>query len=133
MHVACQQAAWRPVLKSAHTLLGVAVVVMPKITRSINLILGVWLAVSGHLWTHSDAQLGNAWVVGLAVAVVAAFDLRRLSWVNGVVAIWLFVSAFALPHASTATVWNSVIVSVMMFSVAVAETIRPPSSGQPLR
>jgi hypothetical protein len=108
---------------------------MLKVVRSINLVLGLWLAASALLWTHSTAQLGNAWMVGTLAAAVEslATEVPQLRWVNGVVALWLFVSAFALPHASIATVWNSVIVSVFMFSVSAAETMGPPSGGQRLR
>jgi hypothetical protein len=88
--------------------------------RVINLALGVWLAGSTFVWSHSDAQLRNAWIVGIT-AVVAA-SAPRLIWFHGVLALWLFVSAFALAHITVATVWNSVLVAVIMFSMSIAET-----------
>lgn len=102
---------------------------MLKSVRAINLALGVWLAGSTFLWAHSNAQLGNAWMVGIAVVVVAAAP--RLRWVNGVLALWLFVSAFALPHSAVATVWNSVLVAILMFSISIAETMGPSADAHP--
>ena|SRR5690242_1214589 len=102
---------------------------MFRVIRSINLVLSLWLMVSSFLWTHSEAQFTNAWMLGVVATVMAAFSIEvpQLRWVNGVLSLWLFVSAFALPHVTLATVWNSVIIAVLMFSVSVAETMGPVS------
>ena len=108
---------------------------MLSVVRSINLLLGVWLVISAFLWTHSHEQFGNTCAVGVASAVVAALAMGspRLRWINGVVALWLFVSAFVLPHATVGTIWNGVIVAVIMFSVSVAETMGPIESDRSQR
>lgn len=95
--------------------------------RSINLFLGGWLVVSAFMWTHSRAQLVNVCVVGITSAVMAALAMGtpRLRWVNGVLALWLFVSALTLPHSEVATIWNSIAVALVMFSVSAAETMGP--------
>jgi hypothetical protein len=87
----------------------------------VSIALGLWLFISGFLWPHGRAQQLNTWIVGLLIALVAfaAMSEPRARSASAALAIWLFLSAFALPTAHAATTWNSVIVAVAVFVIAM--------------
>jgi hypothetical protein len=89
----------------------------PQLARWMSIALGAWLFVSAFAWTHTTAQFHNAWVTGLVIVGVssAALMIPRVRYVNTAIAIWLFVSPFALPTASSATMWNHLLVAVATF------------------
>lgn len=89
--------------------------------RIANVLLGGWLFLSTFVWLHSSAQTANAWVVGAAVAVIAliAMAVPKARYFNTALAIWLLISAFALPTENGSTVWNSVIVAILIFAFSL--------------
>jgi hypothetical protein len=88
--------------------------------RSINVLAGLWLAVSAFLWPHSLESQTNSWVVGGLVALVAIFAkyLPRIRFVNVVLGGWLFASTFAMPHVE-ATMWHNAAVAVIIIVVSM--------------
>lgn len=90
--------------------------------RVINVVLGVWLVVSAFLWTHSAEQMNNGWIVGVLATACALVAMRvpEVRYLNTVLAVWLFISVWALPTINTATVWNNVIVAIAMFFASLA-------------
>ena len=87
---------------------------------ALNASFGAWLIASGFLWPHSLFQGINTWVVGLlaiAGAMLAAVAPITRYW-NALLAIWLFVSAYAGPTTSRGTVWNNALLAIAMFIVA---------------
>jgi hypothetical protein len=59
----------------------------------------------------------------------------QVRYANAGLAVWLFISAWALPTVSRATTWNNVLVAIVMFAasllgssrrVAVTRTGAPP-------
>lgn len=106
-------------------------------TRSINVILGVWLFFSAVLWPHSNIQQINAWVTGVLCVVFAALALRfpKARYLNTALAVWLFVSAWALDTSDVTIVWNNVLVALAILVVSLlpdpetnheAHGLRPP-------
>jgi hypothetical protein len=93
--------------------------------RIINLVLAVWLVLSAFMWGHSMQQFHNAWISGLAAALIAsvAAIYQPLRLLNTLLALWLIASAWVLPSASGATLWNHVIAGVVMF-IASLFTVR---------
>jgi hypothetical protein len=90
--------------------------------RAINIILGIWLFISAFAWPHSNAQMINTAIIGvLAVifALLASYSVPQARFVDTLLAIWLFISAFALPSISPGTIWNNVIVAIVMFAVSL--------------
>jgi hypothetical protein len=79
----------------------------------LSVLIGAWIAVSPWgLWfvdTHGSAATWNAVVLGLAIAVIAAFDLEFVSdveeWVLVALGAWAMASpwVFGLTNASDAT------------------------------
>ena len=102
--------------------------------RWVNVALGAWLFVSAFLWPHSTAQFNNSWLVGIAAAVVAAIAMRvdAARYLNLALAAWLFIAAFALPVSSEGTLWNNLLVSVIMsFAALVPNVYRRDRSSHP--
>lgn len=89
--------------------------------RGINVALGIWLFISAFLWLHTSAQFTNTWLVGLAIAVVAAvgFAVPQARWINTALAAWLIISVWALPTFAAATFWNNLLVGIASLIVSV--------------
>jgi hypothetical protein len=97
--------------------------------RIVNIVLGIWLFVSAFVWRHSYAQMTNTWIVGvLCVALgVLATRIAEARYLIAALAVWLFVSVWALPTISAATQWNNALVALAMFVVSLA----PAYLGRP--
>jgi hypothetical protein len=50
-------------------------------------------------------------------------------YLNTVLAVWLFISAWALPTLSIATVWNNVLVAIAIFVVSLVSNVESRSPG----
>lgn len=89
--------------------------------RIASAILGIWLFISAFAWRHSPEQHANTWVSGLVavgVAMLASF-VRPARYLNTALAVWLLISAFALPTITSVTTWNNVIVAVLLFATSL--------------
>jgi hypothetical protein len=98
--------------------------------RAVNVAAGLWLFISAFLWPHSPGSMTNTWVVGLLIAAIGAIgtvapDAR---WLNTAVAVWLFFSTVWVYPSSPATVWNNVIVAIVVF---VLSLVANRSSSRP--
>jgi|SRR5580693_3891036 hypothetical protein len=90
----------------------------------LNAAIGVWLVISIFIWEHAPAQRTNAWLCGVlcvifALAGIAAPRVRRL---NTVLAVWLFISPWALPSGGTMsspTAWITVLSAIGIFIVSL--------------
>jgi hypothetical protein len=103
--------------------------------RYVNIVLGVWLFISAFAWRHSAEQMTNTWIVGVlsvVFALVALYVNSQARYLNTLLSIWLFISALALPSISSATIWNNVIVAIVMFAFSVltrGEGVRREGGG----
>jgi hypothetical protein len=102
--------------------------------RTANVILGIWLFISAFVWTHSQAQLTNTWILGVLCVVFALIAMRveQFRYLNTALAIWLFISAFALYTHSHGTLWNNALVAIAIFiaSLAPSDRLRLPTHSQ---
>jgi hypothetical protein len=89
----------------------------PMLARWLSIALGAWLVVSAFVWPHTTPQFHNAWATGLVIVGISstAMVIPRVRYVNTAVALWLFVSPFALPTMAAATMWNHLLVAVGVF------------------
>lgn len=89
----------------------------PVGARIANIILGIWLFISAFLWPHSDAQLTNTWIVGLAIIAIALIALAAppVKYLNTALAIWLFISVWVLRGGVPGTQWNNAVVAILVF------------------
>jgi hypothetical protein len=103
--------------------------------RIVQIVLGVWLFISAFLWLHSGAQMTNTWVVGALCVAFALIALRvpEARYLNTLLAVWLFVSVWALPTLSSATRWCNALTAIAIFAVSLAPAYLgwPPSREQP--
>jgi hypothetical protein len=88
------------------------------VARGINALAGLWLIVSAYVWPHTSEQSYNAWIVGvlaLIAVAIATFVMNTARYANTALGAWLILSAYLLPTAAIATMWNNVIVGLVMF------------------
>jgi hypothetical protein len=66
----------------------------------------------------------NTWLLGVLCVAFAVLSLRNPNarYMNTLLAVWLFISAFALPTASVGTIWNNALVGVAIFIVSLVES-----------
>jgi len=103
--------------------------------RLLEILVCVWLIISAFAWPHTVAQMTNTWIVGVIGAVaslVALFADTRLRYITTVLAVWLFISVWALPGAHPGTIWNNVIVAFVLFLSSLS-TPAGAGGGRPLR
>src|SRR5574337_866337 len=79
----------------------------------LNVVLGVWLAVTSLLWHHTPANLASGLIVA-AVAILAGAAARRrpdVFWVDLPMAAWLGATIWIFPHRPFAS-WNEAMVAI---------------------
>jgi hypothetical protein len=104
----------------------------------LNVLLGAWLFISPWVldYTAADDATANAWVIGGAIAVLAAIvavtGVRSLAWSNIALGVWLFVSPWALGFAGLQDAsWNAWIVGVLAVIVAAGSASTGGAVRQP--
>lgn len=104
----------------------------------LNVVLGAWLFISPWVldFVAADDASRNAWIVGGAVAVIAAIvvvmRVRYLAWVNVVLGAWLFISPWALGYTNLdGASWNAWIVGVLVVIVAAISALTAAGVRQP--
>lgn len=110
---------------------------MPAIGVSgIDFVLGVWLFISAFVWPHTSASQLNTWIVGLLIAIFAAWGafVPRVRLINSLIALWLFFSTIAIAHVTGGTLWNNLIIAIIVFFVSLVPTgpamrARAPAAG----
>jgi uncharacterized membrane protein (GlpM family) len=85
--------------------------------RYVNIIAGAWLFVSAFSWPHTAALRTNSWIVGALMFILAISSVGspRTRYANTILAIWLFFSSIFMSSISSGTVWNNVIVAIVVF------------------
>jgi hypothetical protein len=91
----------------------------------LNLIAGIWLIIAPFVLGYSDGDpYWNDIVFGAIVAFFAlirlsgAYRAEWLSYINALIGIWVFVSAFWLDSTMRAG-WNDIIVGAIIFVLAL--------------
>lgn len=89
-----------------------------------NVVLGLWLAASAFAWQHYPTSQTNTWVVGVLIAAAAliAPRSRGMRWATPALASWLAASTLLLWPVTTATLWNNMIVAVLVFALSLVST-----------
>lgn len=104
---------------------------MSNAPRILNIILGIWLFVSAFLWMHSEAQFTNTWLVGAGITLfgLIALGAPAFRYVNTALAVWLFISVWALPILQTGTGWNNALVAIAVFVLSLIPS-RPAAADR---
>lgn len=92
-----------------------------RLASILTMLVGAWLLISPMFISVTGGPLTNVMVVG-AIFVVAGFIqlfwVNTLpSWINALVAIWLFISAFSY-SVSNGMAWSETISAVVAFILA---------------
>lgn len=86
----------------------------------INVLAGIWLIIAPFVLGYSNNVYWNDIVFGAIVGILAlarisgAWRASWLSWVNMLIGVWIFVSAFWLDNQARAS-WNDVILGAIVF------------------
>jgi len=106
--------------------------------RYLNVLLGAWLVISDFVWRHGEAANTNTWITGILVVAFALWALwvPNMRWWNALLGAWAVVAAFVLPHVSGATLWNNIIIGVLILVVSLVpsaplpdrKTLGPPAA-----
>ena len=110
-----------------------------KWASGLNIIAGLWLIISSWVLGFSGLMpmRNNDVIFGIVVAILAAirefgaYDAPWLSWINVLVGIWLFVSAFVFSNvAAPAPFWNNIVLGVIVFVLGIisAQATRPATA-----
>lgn len=91
----------------------------------LNVLAGIWLIIAPFVLNYGRGDsVWNDVICGVIVGVLALAKvggLHRavgLSWINAIVGVWLFVSAFWLEATATAG-WNNIILGIIVFVLAL--------------
>lgn len=103
--------------------------------RWVNAILGVWLFISAFVWPHTGPAQTNTWICGVLAFVFAlgAMAAPGIRWLNTLLAIWLFFATWAIYHLTAGTLWNNMIVAVVIFCLSFVPSERAGTPSRPQR
>ena len=87
----------------------------------IMLLAGIWVAISPIWISVTGGALASVIITGVIIALAGLvqyfWHVTVPSWVAGIAAVWLFISAFAF-SVSTAAAWNQIIFAIVSFVLA---------------
>lgn len=104
-----------------------------KVASIADIVLGLWLFVSMFFWRGSPEQMANAGAVGVLAVAFGAMAYRGYvwaRWIVGALGVWLFVSAWVLPHGSVGTVVNGLTIGTLLFGFSALPTGRGRAMGE---
>ena len=108
----------RPATTEPHPAKGASIIAM---------FAGLWLFISPWIYgTYGNANSWNSWLVGALIFLLSLIRAERpartpLSWTNSVLAIWIFVSPWALGYTGRpGRMINSLIIGIIVFCAAIA-------------
>jgi hypothetical protein len=95
-------------------------------TSGLNVLAGIWLIIAPFVLGYGGGDpYWNDIVFGAVTGLIAlarfagAYRASWLSWINALVGVWMFVSAFWLDDTSTAAT-NDIILGAIVFVLAIA-------------
>src|SRR5262245_27622974 len=103
--------------------------------RLLNCLFGAWLFCSVFMWPHGAAQRWNALLCGIFIVVFASVALKatpKLRFVNTALGAWLVFSTFVLPSQGRDTIWNHLVVGLLVFILSFfSGKYDPMTPGEP--
>jgi hypothetical protein len=96
------------------------------VASGLNVLAGIWLIIAPFVLGYGNGDpYWNDIVFGAIVAVLAlvrisgAYRASELGWINALIGVWLFVSAFWLDNTGRAG-GNDIILGIIVFLLAIA-------------
>lgn len=96
-------------------------VTQSRVASILTIVAGAWLAISPAFISMTGGALASVIIAGIIMALAGLVQLfwtnTSPSWLAGLVAIYLFVTAFSF-SLSNAAMWNQAISAVVAFILA---------------
>lgn len=100
----------------------------------INVLAGIWLIIAPFAlgYGNSDGATNDIWL-GIIVGVIGFIRLFTtvrgmwLNWVNLIAGLWLIIAPFTMTYAATATVWNDIILGLVVLGCSIWAFGQTPS------
>jgi hypothetical protein len=92
--------------------------------RATDVALGCWLFASAFVLPRGEAAGGNAWIVGMLIAVFGLWGIwaPAVRRVNTLAGVWLLSSAFFLPHLGVATRVHDVLIACAVLGLSLVRS-----------
>ena len=94
-----------------------------KIAAGLSLVAGIWLMLS--VFMMGLGITSNIFAVGLLVVIFSLIELSSMeatkwvSWINGILGLWLLVSPFILKVMISGERWNSIVLGVVVIGISL--------------
>src|SRR3954447_11628988 len=99
----------------------------------LNVLAGIWLVIAPWVLGYSNGDpYWNDIVFGAIVGILAlvrasgAYRDTWLSWINALIGVWLFVSAWVVDSTGNAGA-NDIILGIIVFGLAIASAAATPA------
>ena len=103
-----------------------------KTASGINVIAGLWLMLSAYFMGLGFSS--NEFITGLIIAIVALVGFYSIeqsgwvSWVNGILGVWLLATPIFVIGMTVTTLWNSIILGIVVLAMAIWEGVSASST-----
>ena len=102
-----------------------------RYASALTILVGLWAMLVPAFTPVEGNAFANILIVGGIIALAGLVQLfwenTIPSWVNGLAAVWLFISAFTF-GVSTAVAWNMVLAAVAAFVLALWDGVEVSQS-----
>lgn len=92
-----------------------------KLASVLTLLVGIWVAISPIWISVTGGALTSVIITGIVVALAGLvqyfWENPLPSWISGLAAVWLFISAFSF-GVSHAMMWSQILSAIATFLLA---------------
>ena len=98
----------------------------------INFVLGIWMIIAAFISGITTSKSGSLWndlIVGTIVVILAYLATTKrkaICWVNVIIGLWLFVSAFipSIVGSKSGNLWNDLLVGIIIGTFALIAALQ---------
>lgn len=111
-----------------------------KASSGINFLAGLWLFITPWVFgAYTNGDSWNAWIIGAIIAILALIRFSNpalvpgLSWVNCVLAIWVFISPWIYGYTgNSGRFLSSLVVGVVVFVLSIRSAMATQRNVPPM-
>lgn len=111
---------------------------MAATASGINILAGIWLIIAPFILRYSGTSYSrNDITIGIIVGIIALIRFfspnttNWLSWVNVILGLWLIIAPLFFGAGITASIWNDVIVGIIIVAMSIWSTSSASQSHRP--
>lgn len=104
----------------------------------LNILAAIWLIAAPYMFNFAHtASASNDITIGIIVGILALIRVFTpttsgwLSWINVILGLWLIVSPFFLGYINVASLWNDIILGVIVAALAAWSSAAATTQYQP--